>query len=717
MDLMTDPESLLVDARRALKQYFGYEQFRPLQQEAVAALLSGQDVLLLMPTGGGKSVCYQLPALVLPGTAIVVSPLIALMRDQVENLRANGIAAAYLNSSLSTAEQGRVEQAFRDGRLKLLYVSPEKLLSYGFGDLIRQGKLSLFAIDEAHCVSAWGHDFRPEYRQLGLLKTAYPQIPLIALTATADKPTRQDIVHQLGLQSPAIFVSSFDRPNLTLQVRPGRKRIEQILEFIEARPGQSGILYGISRRNVEDLAQKLVAKGIQAAYYHAGMSSDERSRVQDEFIRDRIPVICATVAFGMGIDKPNVRWVIHYNLPRNLESYYQEIGRAGRDGLPGDTLLFYGVHDAITWREMLTSVEDDHFRQIQEQKLDRMMQYAEAVHCRRKVLLSYFGEAVSHDCGRCDVCLHPPVRFDGTTLAQKALSAVARLPEPVGTAMLADILRGSHRHELVKRNYHLIKTFGAGKEVSHEDWQQYILQIVNMGLLELSFGENMGLRLTDAAKKVLFDGQNVQLVKASALLKQEERPSQPEKSKTQLNRELLFERLKALRRQLADSEGVPPYVVFGDATLWDICDRMPTTLEQFGQVSGVGERKLERYGATFVTHIRQFVQDRIREGEKVKGSTHLVTYEHYQQGKTPEEIAQARSMAVVTIFSHLAALYSAGYDIDLSPWAGPEDVAKVRTAVEAVGSSDTLKPIFDHLGGQIPYETIRMALAIIARTG
>ncbi|MEM9987328.1 MAG: DNA helicase RecQ, partial [Bacteroidota bacterium] len=457
--------------------------FRPYQEDIIQTLLSGQDALVLMPTGGGKSMCYQLPALIRTGMAVVVSPLIALMRDQVTALQANGISAAYLNSSQSSSEQNSVVEQALLSELKLLYVSPEKALSPDFFNLIKRVKISLFAIDEAHCISAWGHDFRPEYTQLGHLRGQFPDAPFVALTATADKPTRRDIIEQLNLSSPKEFVASFDRPNLSLEVRPGQRKFEAALAFVQERITQSGIIYCLTRKTTEQVAAKLQAKGLKAAAYHAGMDVASRTRIQDEFINDEVHVVCATIAFGMGIDKSNVRWVIHYNLPKNLENYYQEIGRAGRDGLPSDTLLFFSYGDLIQHRYF---IEESNQAELLEAKLQRMEQYATAQICRRRVLLSYFGESVQSDCGNCDVCQNPPQRFDATVLAQKALSALVRLREKVGMSMLIDVLRGSNKKELKEKGYHQIKTYGAGADMSVGEWQHCLLQLLQMGYLEIA---------------------------------------------------------------------------------------------------------------------------------------------------------------------------------------------------------------------------------------
>ena len=601
--------------QQTLKTYFGYDSFRPLQEDIIRHLMDRKDALVLMPTGGGKSICYQLPALLSEGTAVVVSPLISLMKDQVETLCANGIAAGALNSNNDETENASLRRACMEGKLKLLYISPEKLLVEA-NYLLRDMHISLFAIDEAHCISQWGHDFRPEYTQMGILHQQFPQVPIIALTATADKITREDIIKQLHLNQPRVFISSFDRPNLSLTVKRGYQQKEKskaILDFIARHPGESGIIYCMSRSKTETVAQMLQKQGIKSAVYHAGLSPARRDEAQDDFINDRVQVVCATIACGMGIDKSNVRWVIHYNLPKSIESFYQEIGRAGRDGMPSDTLLFYSLADLI----LLTKFATDSGQQsINLEKLQRMQQYAEADICRRRILLSYFGENTTCDCGNCDVCKNPPERFDGTIIVQKALSAIARSEQQIGTGILVDILRGNMSSEVTERGYHRLKTFGVGREVPARDWHDYLLQMLQLGYFEIAYNENNHLKITQSGTDILFGRARTLLV----TIRREEavQTTRGRKRKATVpTKELplglpntesgeLFEALRILRKRLADQEALPAYIVLSDKVLHLLSTSRPTTIEEFGNISGIGEYKKKKYGKEFVELIRKY---------------------------------------------------------------------------------------------------------------
>ncbi|WP_417131061.1 DNA helicase RecQ [Phocaeicola plebeius] len=602
---------------KTLKSYFGYTSFRPLQEKIISAILQKKDALVLMPTGGGKSMCYQLPALLMEGTTVVVSPLISLMKDQVESLQANGIVARALNSTNDDATNAQLHFECVQGRVKLLYISPERLMSE-INYLLRDIHISLFAIDEAHCISHWGHDFRPEYTQMKAIRQHFPNVPVVALTATADKITREDIIRQLDMRNPEVFISSFDRPNLSLEVKRGyqqKEKIRAIVKFLRRHRNESGIIYCMSRNGTEKVAQLLENEGFDVGVYHAGMSNEQREMTQDDFINDRVQIICATIAFGMGIDKSNVRWVIHYNLPKSIENFYQEIGRAGRDGLPSETLLFYSFGDIVLLSKFAA---ESNQQGINLEKLNRMQQYAESDICRRRILLNYFGETMNHDCGNCDVCKNPPERFDGTIIVQKALSAIARADEQIGTRTLIDILKGYASQEVIEKGYDKLKTYGAGRDVPGKDWQDYLLQMLNLGYFEIAYNENNHLKITEAGKKVLFGKERAQLI----VIKREE--SYGKKGSAKENKtaspaplftptvfenedEGLFEALRQLRKKLADQLAIPAYIVLSDKTLHLLALKKPGDMEAFGEISGIGEFKKEKYGKDFLAVINEYL--------------------------------------------------------------------------------------------------------------
>ncbi|MEP7197777.1 MAG: DNA helicase RecQ [Saprospiraceae bacterium] len=592
-----------------LKKYFGYTAYRDRQEEIINAVLQHKDVLVLMPTGGGKSICYQIPALVEEGTTIVVSPLIALMKDQVGALQANGIPAIYLNSSLNSIDEANNIKKLLENKIKLLYVSPEKAINLASG-LLKQIKVSLIAIDEAHCISQWGHDFRPEYAQLIHLRNEFPNIPVIALTATADKITRKDILVKLGLKDPEIYLSSFDRPNFFISVKNNlseKEKLSDIIKFIKSKPNESGIIYCLSRKTVESLSASLKANGISNGYYHAGMSSEDRSKIQEDFVNDDVKIICATIAFGMGIDKSNVRWVIHFNLPKNIESYYQEIGRAGRDGLASETILYYNLKDLI----LLTQFANESGQsEINLEKLQRMQQFAESPTCRRKMLLSYFGELYTQNCMSCDICKNPPNYIDGTIIAQKALSGILRADQKINIKLLIDLLRGSQSTEIKERKLDLLKTHGVGREYNASQWKHYILQLIQVGTIEIAYDEHFNLKVSEFGREIVFNQKPISLVEIQ--YENLEKAKTKSRVKTQVEtadseEDNLFERLRKLRKQIASEEGFAPYIIFHDSTLKLMVEQLPTSRKEMLQVSGISTTKYEKYAFRFESVIKDFI--------------------------------------------------------------------------------------------------------------
>ncbi|WP_207421841.1 DNA helicase RecQ [Desertivirga brevis] len=698
-------------AREILKKYFGYDNFRPQQEDIVNQIVSGNDVLVLMPTGGGKSICYQVPALIRDGVCIVISPLISLMKDQVDALRSNGIAAAFLNSSQSFQEQQAILESCYKKEIALLYVSPEKLI--GELTMITQmARPSMFAIDEAHCISAWGHDFRPEYTQLGLLREKFSNVPFVALTATADKVTRKDIVKQLNLRNPEIFISSFDRKNLSLDVRVGvktKQKLQEIAEFIDVRRDSSGIIYCLSRNTCEDVAQALKNYGINAAFYHAGMPAEARSKVQEEFLKDELQVVCATVAFGMGIDKSNVRWVIHYNLPKNMEGYYQEIGRAGRDGLPSETILYYNYADLLMLNKFAAESGQS---EINLEKLNRIQHYAEADICRRKILLNYFSENLEQNCGNCDVCKNPRKHFNGTVLVQKALSAIARMGEKEGASMLIDVLRGSRKAEVIEAGYDKLKTHGVGSEIGAIDWQRYIMQMLNLGIIEMAYDEDFALKITAYGRDILFGKSKAELTVLQPLVKKEKSVAAP-KAERYNQEEELFNRLRQVRRQFSLEEDVPAYVIFSDATLQQMAKERPLSPSEMLEISGVGEFKFEKYGQVFLDTISGFMGS--TGNLKQKGDTYLETLTLLKEGLTVSQVAAKRKLHEMTIYSHIANLYVNNKIKSINALVSSEEVETVREASRILNEKTALKPLYEYLHEEIPYHKIRLALAVIER--
>ena len=591
-------------AHQLLKSVYGYDSFRPLQEEIIEHVMSGHDALVLMPTGGGKSICYQIPALMSEGLTIVVSPLISLMKDQVDALKANGIAADAMNSSREISINDRIKKLCKTGEIKLLYVSPERLIAE-LGWLKEHVKVALIAIDEAHCVSQWGHDFRIEYTQLGIMKDHFPSTPILALTATADKVTKTDILEQLRLNNPRIFTGSFDRPNLSLDVRKGygkQDRLRTIMDVIRRHQNESGIIYCLTRKGAEELAADLNTRNISVGVYHAGLSAEERTRIQEDFINDRVNVICATVAFGMGIDKSNIRYIIHNNLPKSIESFYQEIGRGGRDGLPTETILFYNLQDLITLRKF---ADESGQQDINHEKLNRMQEYAEARVCRRRILLNYFGETNECHCGNCDVCRNPPQIFDGTIVVQKALSAIKRCNEKIGFVVATDVLKGRISNTVIANGYNKLKTFGAGKEITANDWHAYLLQMLQLGYIEIAYNEDKHIKITPLGEDVLFGRKKAQLTvivhEDLRVSKRKHRRSDAVvSSENNTEDKALFEKLRALRNDIAKEIKMPAYIVLSDKSLLSLVNEKPTNLHLFGNAYGIGEHKKKQYGDRFV---------------------------------------------------------------------------------------------------------------------
>ncbi|BAO54640.1 DNA helicase RecQ [Nonlabens marinus] len=708
-----------------LKKHFGYDSFRPLQEEIIDNVLNGRELMVVMPTGGGKSMCFQLPALMLEGVTLVISPLIALMKDQVDALNANGIPAGFFNSSQESGDQQEVLSRLQDGSLKLLYVAPESisLLQNHLSSI----SVSLIAVDEAHCISTWGHDFRPAYTQLAYLKNSFSDANLIALTATADRATRSDIKKQLAISEAKEFVASFDRPNIMLSVRPGNNRIAQVRQFLKNYKDESGIIYCLSRKSCESLADKLKDYGYSVAAYHAGLENRFRESVQEQFIKDEIKIVVATIAFGMGIDKSNVRFVIHYNMPKNIEGYYQEIGRAGRDGLESQALLFHSYADVIQLRKF---AEGSGNGEVQIAKLERMKQFAEALTCRRRMLLSYFNEYLAEDCNNCDVCLNKPDFFDATLQAQMALSAVYRMREQCSMNLLIDVLRGASNAGVMESGFQAIKTYGAGKDISWNNWQQYIIQMINQGLLEIAFHEQNHLKLTPQSQEVLFEDRKVAL---AVIPKPEELSAKQAKATavelpTEVNRQL-YDALKQLRTNLARKESIAPYMVFSDATLKDIASRIPQDDNQFADITGVGTHKHDKYAFDFLKLTEDFKDARTsdfvyrmdapkkktRKKAKSSGLTDTVmnSVELYWSGKSIEEIATDRGLKADTILSHIGKRYASHRDVEVDGLLEGVDLEMLEKMLPNYKKEGSMKPVFEHFNGKVGYGKLNLGMAVV----
>ena len=723
---MTKASSLLP----ALRSYFGYDSFLHGQEEIIANVLDRRDTLALMPTGGGKSLCYQLPALALKGTTLVISPLIALMKDQVDSLEANGIAARYINSSLTVSEIRRVQEEVRVGRVKILYAAPERLATPEFNRFLHTLDLALIAIDEAHCISEWGHEFRPEYRNLQQLRQGFPSVPVVALTATATQRVRDDIVHQLDLHQGQIFLSSFNRSNLVYSVRPKKEPWNQLLSLLRDRQGQSAIIYCFSRQETEDLAGNLKAHGLIALPYHAGLDSTTRRRTQDDFIHDRAPIIVATIAFGMGIDKPDVRLVVHYSLPKSLEGYYQETGRAGRDGLPGDCVLFYSYADKAKQEHFITQIEDPQERRNAREKLAKMADFAQSPVCRRRTILEYFGEEWSTDnCGGCDICLESRDPVDVTEIAQKVLSAVVRTGQRFGANHVIQVLTGSREKRILELGHDQLSVHGIAKDRTRDELREIIVGLQAEGLLARSQGEYPTLAITPAGRQFLTKRQCLTLALPKPTYPTEQAAPRKLSDNMAYDRGL-FEELRTLRRELADAQGVPPFVVFGDVSLRHMSARFPLTMEQFSAIHGVGQAKLEQYGRAFLQAIKSYAkanglpavtaaeptrqqadQAAVRPEplKRRRGATEEATNELLSQGMSVSQIAQERGLAETTIINHLERLQRRGVELDVDHLLPDnETLDEIRKAFEACGSAP-LKPVWEFLESRFTYDQLRLA--------
>lgn len=709
--------SQLPSLEPALKHYFGYTSFRPGQRQIIAQALQNRDLLIIMPTGGGKSLCFQLPALLKPGLTVVVSPLIALMQDQVQALQDNGIGATFINSSLNSYQVRSREQAILKGKVKLLYIAPERLLSekfLPFLDLVQhQVGISAFAIDEAHCVSEWGHDFRPEYRQLQQLRHRYPRVPTWALTATATDRVRQDIIQQLALTQPSIHLASFNRPNLFYEVQPKQKQsYHQLLQLIQQTPG-SGIIYCLSRRRVDEIAFKLQQDGIAALPYHAGLSDAERTANQTSFIRDDVRVMVATIAFGMGINKPDVRFVIHHDLPRNIESYYQESGRAGRDGEPARCTLFLSYGDIKTIEYLIAQKPDPQEQRIAKQQLRQVIDLAEGTDCRRTIVLGYFGENFPGNCGNCDNCLAPKPLEDWTIEAMKFLSCVARCQQRFGMSHIIDVLRGSKKEKITQHRHHELSTYGIGKDRSIADWRLLGRSLLHQGLLEQTTDGYSVLKLNARSWEVMRRQRSVSIAVATTSTPQAEI-----QEVAVADVEMLFQRLRHLRKQLADEQSVPPYVVFADSTLRLMAQLKPQTSAEFSSISGVGSHKLNQYGDKFMAEINAYCQEQAPPSPAAttpnypvsSSDTRLLTLELHLQGLDVAAIGKKRSLKSSTITTHLADLIALNQPVNLDQLVIPVCQQLIVRAMQVVGAT-SLKQIYDYLGENYSYDEIKLVRA------
>lgn len=695
---------------KVLNDVWGYKEFRDKQSLIIDHVLDKKDCLVIMPTGGGKSLCFQLPALLFEGLTVVVSPLIALMNDQVEALKMSGVQVATMHSNMSKSDLDHQRTLLKKGDIKLLYISPERLNTGNFVDYLEGLNISLFAIDEAHCVSIWGNDFRPDYVLINKIRDRFYHIPFIALTATADEATQKDICDQLHLKDPKIFLSSFERKNITTEARPAEQKYKQVLEYLHKRKDESGIIYCLSRNETEKLCAKLVSAGLKCGYYHAGMSPQDRKRIQQAFQNDEVQMICATIAFGMGIDKSNIRWIIHYSMPKNLEGYYQEIGRAGRDGLPASALLFYSWGDYVMLKKFIDdSQANESFRKVQYAKLDRMWEYASASECRTNVVLHYFGEYRVEACHHCDNCIQPPMRKEATHLVQKALSAVVRCNQELTMNLLIDVLRGSYRAEIRDAGYDQIKTFGIGKDISFINWKIYITQMINHGYLRIDYTDRFKLKLTPLSNSVLFEGKKVELVDLNV---QEVVIEKAKPVRKVLANDNLLSQLKQWRIELAKTKQVPAYVIFSDKTLENIAAANPQKLDDLPSIEGIGKVKIQQYGEDILAIVQGVA---LEKPVKQKVDTYKETLQLFQSGYSIGQIAVQRSLTESTIYGHLTLLIQQGEVLDISNIISEEDIDRIEVAWIKAKKEMKLAAIAEQLDTPFDFNKMKIALAIILR--
>ena len=705
------------DKFEILKEVFGYSTFREHQEEVIDHVMAGSDALVIMPTGGGKSVCYQVPAIASDGMAIVVSPLIALMNDQVIAMQQYGVEAAAIHSNHTSDQLRKIVDDIEAGSVKLLYVSPERLTNTRFLAFLQQQNISFIAVDEAHCVSVWGNDFRPDYAALSVLKDKFPDKAIVALTATADKATQDDIVKQLRLESPECFLSSFERENIIINVRPGIDRKKHILNFVSRHKGQSGIVYCLSRKDCEKVSAFINGSGVKAGYYHAGMAADQRTQVQADFQDDKLQIVCATIAFGMGIDKSNIKWVIHYSMPKNLEGYYQEIGRSGRDGTEAKAVMYYSWGDFLTYKRFIDEGDgNEDFKFVQLAKLQRMWEYVSTSDCRTNLVLNYFGEYRTEGCKHCDNCLRPPQKVDGKVHVQKAISAVIRSKEQLPLGLLVDVLRGSQRQEVVAGGWQHLKTFGAGRELPYIEWKDYITQMVDKGLLRIDYTDRLRLKVTPLSKPAIL-GQKPIMLKAFELqddVASSRKSKVKRKTKTELIEEELSAELKAWRLKTAREMDVPAYVVLTDKSIEEIAATKPTSLAQLEDVEGIGGKRLQNYGDELIAVIQDYI--RTQEHRKnLKGKTYLETMHLIKDGLSPDAIASQRGINVVTVYSHLAHLFLQGENIDLKKYVTDADISHVEAILPKLENPKDVNTLNQALNGKVAFYKFRMIMAIIEK--